>query len=144
MKKTLVRFIGGAVMVCGALLGSSTNVHAQPASLFIYADTVSGPARQMVGPQVIHVINQGGADATGVVVTIMPPKGAKVDTAGCQEDHLPGGFRSYTCLVGALPAGQKVDITFSISMNKSGTADIGVDAACDQGDYGALLSITIF
>src|SRR5690349_5520692 len=143
MEKTLVRFIGSAVMVCGTWLGLPSSAHAQAVTLFIYADTVPGAAHQTVGPQVIHVVNQGSAEATGVAVTFTPPKGAKVDSA-CQVDHLPGGIRSYTCLVGALGPGQKADVTFSISMTKSNTADIGVDATCDQGTSGALLSITIF
>jgi hypothetical protein len=143
MQKTLVRFFGGAVMVCGAWLGLPASAHAQSPSLDIYADTVPGPVRQAVGPQVIHVRNTG-APANGVSVTFTPPKGAKVDTT-CQEDHLPGGLRSYTCVVGALGTGQTADVTFSISMTKSGTANVGVDVTYDQGgSAGALVSITIF
>ena len=143
MKKTLVRFLGGAVMVCGTLLGLSTSAHAQSVSFVISANTVSGPARQTVGPQVIQVTNDGNAEATGVTVTFTLPKGAKAETA-CQEDHLPGGVRSYTCLVGTLTPGQTADVTFSISTTKSGTADVGVDVTCDQFvSAGALLSITI-
>jgi len=143
MQKTLVRFFGGAVMVCGTWLGLPSSAHAQSPSLDIYADTVPGPARQAVGPQVIHVHNSG-APANGVSVTFTPPKGAKVDTT-CQEDHLPGGLRSYTCVVGALGTGQTADITFAISMTKGGTANVGVDVTYDQGgSAGALVSITIF
>ncbi len=132
------------MVVCGALLGLSTDAHAQAVSLVITADTVPGSARQMVGPQVVHVVNRGQSEATGVTVTLTPPKGAKLDAPGCQENHLPGGIRSYACLVGTITSGQEIDITFSISTNKSGTADVGVDAACDQGSFGALLSIAIF
>jgi hypothetical protein len=143
MEKTLVRFFGGAAMVCGAWLGLPTIAHGQSPSLNIYADTVPGPARRAVGPQVIHVHNNG-APATGVSVTFTPPKNAKVDTT-CQEDHLPGGYRSYTCLVGSLGSGETADVTFSISMIKSGVADVGVDVTYDQGgSAGALISITIF
>jgi hypothetical protein len=89
-------------------------------------------------------VRNTGAPANGVSVTFTPPKGAKVDTT-CQEDHLPGGLRSYTCVVGALGTGQTADVTFSISMTKSGTANVGVDVTYDQGgSAGALVSITIF
>ena len=142
MQKTLVRFFGGAVMVWGALLGLPTGAHAQSPSFDIWAETTPGSVRQIVGPQIIHVHNNGGA-ATGVSVTFTPPKGAKVDTT-CQEDHLPGGVRSYTCLIGAVGPGQSTEVTFSISMTKSGTANVSVDVTCDQGgDAGALVSITI-
>src|SRR5438034_560396 len=96
MEKTLVRFFGSAAMVCGTWLGLPSSAHAQSVSLFIYADTVPGAVRQTVGPQVIHVVNQGSAEATNVSVTFTPPKGAKVDST-CQVDHSPGGIRSYTC-----------------------------------------------
>jgi hypothetical protein len=139
MKKTLVRFFGGAVMVCGAFLGSPSSAHAQSVQIAIDATTRDGPAREAL-PQVIHVTNQGTAEATGVTVTFTPPKGAKVDTA-CQFDRLHG-VGSYTCLVGTLPAGQTADVTFLVSMHKSG--DVGVEVTCDQGTFVALLSITIF
>jgi len=142
MQKSLGQCFGGAVIVCGTLLALASSAHAQSVSLFIYADTVPVQARQMSAPQLIHIVNQGAAEATGLSVTFRAPKGAKVDTT-CQEDHLPGGVRSYTCLVGSLGAGQNTDVTFSISMNKSGTADIRVDATCDQESSGALLSIPI-
>ena len=141
MEKTLVRFLGGAAMVCGALVGLPASAHAQSVSFDIVGTTSSGPARQMVGPQVIKVTNSGQEEATGVTVTFSPPKGAKVDSA-CQVDHLPGGYRSYTCSVGSLTPGQSIEITFSISMTASG--DVGVEVTCDQPvSAGALLSITI-
>ncbi len=130
-------------MICGAVMALSTEAHGQGVFLNIIPTTVDGLARQMVGPQVVRITNQGGSDATNLTVTLNPPKGAKLDAAGCQENHLPGGLRSYTCLVGSLAPWQEVDITFSISMNKSATADVGIDAACDQGDFGALLTILI-
>ena len=142
MQKTLVRFFGGTVMVWGALVGLPTSAHAQSPSFDIWAETTPGSVRQAVGPQVIHVHNSG-VPATGVSVTFTPPKGAKVDTT-CQEDHLPGGIRSYTCLLGSLGTGQTEEITFSISVTKSGTANVGVDVTSDQGgSSGALVSITI-
>jgi len=143
MKKTLVRFFGGAAINCGTLLGLPNSAHAQSVNFVISANTVSGPARESVGPQVIRVTNDGSAEATGVTVTFTLPKGAKADAA-CQEDHLSGGVRSYTCLVGTLTTGQTAEVTFSLSMTKSGTADVGVDVTCDQFvSAGALLSITI-
>jgi hypothetical protein len=139
MKKTLVRFLGGVGMVGGAWLGSGS---ACAQSINITASTIPGPTRQTL-PQVIHVRNQG-ADATGVTVTFTPDKGAKVDST-CQVDHLPGGIRSYTCLIGTLLAGDTIDIPFSISMTKSGNVDISVEATCDQAlTFGALLSVMIF
>ena len=142
MTKILAHCFGVAAIICTSLLGLTGSAHAQSVNFVIYVDTVSGPARQMVGPQVIHVRNDG-SEATGVTVTFAAPKGAKVDTT-CQEDHLPGGVRSYTCALGTLVSGQIADIAFSISMNKSGTAEVGVEATCDQGNTsGALLSITI-
>jgi hypothetical protein len=139
MKKTLVRFFGGAVMVCGAVLGLPASAHAQSVQIAIDNTTQGGPPRQSL-PQVIHVTNQGTAEATGVTVTFTAPKGAKVDTA-CQLDRVRG-VRSYSCFVGTLPGGQTVDVTFLISMNKSD--DIGVEVTCDQGTFVGLLSITIF
>lgn len=142
MAKILVRFFGGAVMVCGTLLGLSTSAQAQSVGFVIGATVVNGPARQSL-PQVIHVTNVGGAEATNVTVTFTPPKGARVDTT-CQVDHLPGGFRSYTCSVGSLIPGQTADVSFSISMLKSGDFNFGVDVNCDQPvSAGALFSITI-
>ena len=139
MEKALVRFFGGAVMVCGSLLGLSTSAHAQSVQIAIDSTTLAGPAHQDLS-QVIHVTNIGGAEATGVTVTFTAPKGAKVDTA-CQFDRFHG-LRSYTCSLGTLTAGQTADVTFSISMAKSG--DVGVAVTCDQpGTFLALLSITI-
>jgi len=137
MKKTLVRFFGGAVMVCGTFLGFPTSARAQ--SIDISATTQNGPARQAL-TQVIHVTNLGGVQATGVTVTFTAPKGAKVDSA-CQFDRVHG-VRSYSCFVGTLPGGQTVDVTFSISMNKSD--DVGVEVICDQATFVGSLSITIF
>jgi len=137
MKKTLVRFFGGAVMVWGALLGLPTSVHAQ--SITIDPLTQNGPARQPL-TQVIRVTNQGGPDATGVTVTFTVPKGAKVDSA-CQFDRLHG-VGSYNCVLGTLAAGQEVNIPFTISMNKSG--EVGVEVTCDQGTVVGSLLITIF
>jgi hypothetical protein len=144
MQKTLVQFFGAAVMVWGALLGFATSARAQSVGFVISAaPPLNGPARQSL-PQVIHVTNAGGAEATNVSVTFTPPKGAKVDTA-CQVDHLAGGLRSYTCSVGNLAPGQTADVPFSISMLKTGDFNFGVDVNCDQPvSAGALFSITIF
>ena len=139
MKKTLVRFFGGAVMVCGAVLGLPASSHAQSVQIAIDGTTHGGPPRQSL-VQVIHVTNQGTAEATNVTVTFTAPKGAKVDSA-CQLDRFHG-VRSYSCFVGALPGGQSVDVPFSISMNKSD--DVGVEVTCDQGTFVGSLSITIF
>jgi hypothetical protein len=135
MEKTLVRFFGGVVMVCGTLLGLSTSAQAQ---ISMDANVQDGPARQAL-TQVIHVTN-GGAEATGVTVTFTPPKGAKVDSA-CQYDRFHG-VGSYACFVGTLPAGQTAHVLFSISMNKSG--DVGVEVTSDQGTIVGSISITIF
>ena len=139
MKKTLVRFFGGAVMVWGAMLGLPTSAHAQSVQIAIDGTTHGGQPRQSL-PQVIHVTNQGTAEATGVTVTFTAPKGAKVDSA-CQLDRFHG-VRSYSCFVGTLAGGQTVDVSFVISMNKSD--DVGVEVTCDQGTFVGSLSITIF
>ena len=137
MKKTLVRFFGGVVMVCGALLGLSTSAHAQ--SIDISATPLTGSAHQS-SAQVIRVTHMGGPEANNVTVTFTVPKGAKVDTP-CQLDRFHG-VRSYSCFVGPLVAGQWVDVPFSISMAKSG--DVDVEVTCDQGTFIMSLSITIF
>ena len=132
MTKTLVRFFGSTVMLWGvALLGIPASVHAQGSMTFILsADTNSGSTRDAL-PQVVHITNTG-AEATGVTATFTPPKGARVDGA-CQVDHLPGGLRTYTCSVGTLATGQTADVSFSISMTKSGDASFSVEVTCDQG-----------
>jgi hypothetical protein len=132
MTKTLVRFFGGAALVWGTcLLGLPASAQAQGSVKFVLsADTNAGPARQTY-PEVIHVTNEGTEDATGVTVTFTPPKGVKVDS-DCQIDHLPGGIRSYTCLVGTIGYGQTVDVSFSISMTKPGDASFTADVTCDQ------------
>ena len=93
--------------------------------------------------QVIHVTNGGQLAANGVSVTFRPPKGAKVDTA-CQVDHFAGGYRSYTCFVGTLTPGQTADITFSISMIKSGNDWISVEANGDLVSGGDVFPIRFF
>jgi hypothetical protein len=141
MKKTLVRFFGGAVMVCGTLLGLPASAHAQ--SFDIEIDATSGPARQPLA-QAIHVTNTNQFfPANNVTVTFRPPKGAKVDS-DCQVEHFPGGYRSYTCVVGTLLPGQKADVNFSISMTQSGAYDVPVEVVGDLVSGGALLLITIF
>lgn len=137
MKKTLVRFFGGAVMVCGNLLALPTSAHAQIA---IDSSMHDGPAHQSLD-QVIHVTNIGTSDITGVTVTFTAPKGTKVDNTVCQSDRFHGVL-SYTCLVGTIPGGHAVDVTFSISMNKSG--DVGVEVTSDQGTFVDSLPIVIF
>jgi len=139
MKKTLVRFFGGAVMVCGTFLGLPASAYAQAVQIAIDGTTHGGPPRQSL-LQVIHVTNQGTAEATNVTVTFTAPKGSKVDSS-CQLDRFHG-VRSYSCFVGTLSGGQTVDVTFSISMNKSD--DVGVEVTADQGTFVGLLSITIF
>jgi len=139
MKKTLVRFFGGAVMVWGAFLGLPTSAHAQAVKISIDSTTHAGPPRQSL-LQIIHVTNDGTTEATNVTVTFTAPKGAKVDSA-CQLDRFHG-VRSYSCYVGTLPGGQTADVTFSISMNKS--EDVGVEVTSDQGTFVGSLSITIF
>ena len=139
MEKTLVRFFGGAVMAWGALLGLPTGAHAQSVLIDIEGPGVGVQPRQSVA-QTIHLTNTGGAEATNVTVTITPPKGAKVDAAACLFDHAHGG--SYTCSVGTIAAGGTAEVTFSISMNKSG--DVGVEVNCDQGTFIGSLSITVF
>lgn len=136
MKKTLVRFFGGAVLVCGALVVLQSSANAQ---ISIDATIQDGPARQSL-LEVIHVTNGGTAEATGVTVTFTAPKGAKVDSV-CQPDRFHG-VRSYTCLVGTIAGGQSADVTFSISMSKSG--DVDVEVTSDQGTFVDTLSITIF
>ena len=128
-------------MVCGALLGLPTSAHAQSFHLVITADPLSGSARQSL-PGAIQVRNDGEFATTNVTVTLRPPKGAKVDTDGCQVDHFPGGLRSYTCVLGTLTPGQLADVTFSISMADSG--EIVMEVTSDQTSAGALLPITIF
>ena len=140
LKKTLVQFFGGAVMVCGALLALPTSAHAQSFRLVVTADPLSGSARQSL-PGSIQVKNDGEFATTNVTVTLRPPKGAKVDAAGCQVDHFPGGLRSYTCVLGTLTAGQPAEVTFSISMPDSG--EIVVEVSSDQASAGAMLPITI-
>jgi|SRR5678809_1478189 hypothetical protein len=141
MKKTLVRFFGGAVMVVGTLVGLSTSARAQ--SIGITTDTQDGPTHQPL-TQVIHVTNgAGGAAATAVKVTFWPPKGAKVDSA-CQVDHFPGGLRSYTCEVGTLTPGQTVDVPFSLSMTKSGDVYVVAEVSSDLDFASALFSIHVF
>jgi hypothetical protein len=135
MKKTLVRFFGGVAIVCGTLLGLPASAHAQIA---IDATTQDGPAHQSLY-QVIHITNQGTAEANGVIVTFTAPKGAKVDTA-CVFDRVHG-VGTYTCLVGTLPGGQTADVPFSISMSKSGEVD--VEVTCDQGAFSGSISIAI-
>jgi hypothetical protein len=139
MKKTLVRFFGGAVMVCGAVLGLAASAHAQSVQIAIDDSTQGGPPRQSL-LQVIHVTNQGTAEATNVTVTFTAPKGAKVDSA-CQLDRFHG-VRSYSCFVGTLTGGQTVNVPFSISLNKSD--DVAVEVTCDQGIFVGSLSITVF
>ena len=144
MRKALGRFFAGAVMVWGIwLLGLPASARAQGAvTLYTSADTGSGVTRQSL-PQVIHVFNFGTAEATGVTVTFSPPKGVTVDST-CQVDHLPGGLRSYTCLVGTIAAGGSVDVSISVSMNKPGDASFTADATCDQGSsFSVPLPITI-
>ena len=117
-------------MVWGiCLLGLPANAQGQ-VIFQTSADTSSGPARQTL-PQVIHIYNAGFTDATGVTVTFTPPKGAKVDS-NCLVNHLPGGVRSYTCLVGTIVSKQTVDISFSISMTKPGDASFTADVTCDE------------
>jgi hypothetical protein len=140
MKKTLVRFFGGAVMVCGALLGLPASAHAQSFHLVVTADPISGSARQSL-PGAIQVKHDGDFATTNVTVTLRPPKGAKVDAAGCQVDHFPGGLRSYTCVLGTLTPGQPAEVSFSISMPDSG--EIVVEVSSDQASAGAMLPITI-
>ena len=114
------------------MLGLPAQVHAQGAVAFqLSADTGNGPSRQTL-PQVIHIMNYGTADATGVTLTFTPPKGAKVDST-CQVDHMPGGLRSYTCLVGPIASGQTVDVSFILSMTKPADLSIAVDVTCDEG-----------
>jgi hypothetical protein len=139
MEKTLVRFFGGVVMVWGALLGLPDSAHAQSVQIDIEGPAVNGWARQAL-PQVIHLTNVGGADASNVTVTFTAPKGAKVDST-CLFDRVHG-VGSYTCSLGSLTAGGKAEVPFSISMNKSGTVE--VEVTCDQGTFAGWLSITIF
>jgi hypothetical protein len=141
VKKTLVRFFVSAVMVGGMVLGLPTSGHAQSAQFDISAVPVNGAPRESL-PQVIRVTNVGGAEATGITVTLWPPKGAKIDAA-CQVDHLPGGSRSYTCLLPNLGPGDWADVPFSISMTKSGDIDVVIQVTSDQASRGALLPITI-
>ena len=140
MEKTLVRFFGGAVMVCGTLLGLPTSALAQ--SFVITADIQDAPVRQPM-TEVIHVSNGGQLAANGVSVTLRPPKGAKVDIP-CPVDHFAGGFRSYTCFVGTLSPGQTADITFSISMTKSGNDFISVEANGDLVSGGEVFPIRFY
>ena len=141
MEKTLGRFFAGAVVVWGALLGLPAGAHAQ--TFGIQTDATSGPARQALA-QAIHVTNTNQFfAANNVTVTFRPPKGAKVDS-DCQVEHLPGGYRSYTCAVGTLVPGQTADVNFSISINQSGNYDVTVEVVGDLVSAGALLPITIF
>jgi hypothetical protein len=144
MTKTLGRFFGGVVMVWGIwLLGLPANAQTQGSvTLYVSADTGSGVVHQSL-PQVIHVYNAGTAEATGVTVTFNPPKGVSVDST-CQVDHLPGGLRSYTCLVGTIPGGQMADVSFSVSRIKAGDASFTADVTCNEGaTLSIALSITI-
>jgi len=137
MKKTLVRFFGGAVMVWGVCLGLPASTHAQVVQIDIEGPAVNGPAHQALA-QVIHLTNSSGAEASNVTVTFTAPKGAKVDST-CQFDRVHG-VGSYTCYVGTLPAGGKAEVDFSISLNKSG--DVGVEVTCNEGTFVGSLSIT--
>jgi len=140
MSKTLVRFLGGAVMACGTWLGLPASALAQ--SFDIAADTQNGPVRDPVA-QVVHLTNVGQFDATNVTVTFRAPKGAKID-CDCQVDHFPGGLRSYTYTVGTLTPGQRIDIPFSFSMTKSGDYSVIAQVMGDLVSGAALLSISIF
>lgn len=126
-------------MVCGTFLGLPASAHAQTVQIAIDSTPQGGPPRQSL-LQVIHVTNQGTGDATNVTVTFTAPKGAKVDSA-CQLDRFHG-VRSYSCFVGTITGGGAIDVTFSISMNKSD--NVGVEVDCDQGTFLGSLSITIF
>lgn len=140
MKKTLVRFFGGAVIVCGTLLGLSASAHAQ--SLVVETSPMSGSARQSLA-SVIHVTNTNQFfPANNVTVTFRPPKGARVDS-NCQVEHFPGGYRSYTCAVGTLMPGQSVDVNFSISMAQTGDYNILVEVVGDLVSAGGSLPLTI-
>ena len=140
MRRTLVRFFGGAVMVCGTLLGLPAGAEAQ--SFDITAAILGGPAHQPLA-QVIHVKNANPFFAvTNVIVTFRAPKGAKVDS-NCQVDHFAGGLRSYTCEIGTLEVGQSADIEFSMSMTKSGDYDITVEVNGYLVSGGADFPITI-
>jgi hypothetical protein len=140
MGKTLVRFFGGAVMVCGTWLGLPASAHAQ--SFDVAADTQDGPVRQPLA-QVVHVTNTGQLEDINVTVTFRAPKGAKVD-CDCQVEHLPGGLRSYIYTVGTLAPGQKVDVTFLFSMTKSGDYGVIAQVIGDVASAAALLHITIW
>jgi hypothetical protein len=134
MEKTLVRFFGGAVMACGTLLGLPTSAHAQ--TLQVDGSGVHGGSAHQPVAQVIRVTNMDTKNAAdNVTVSFRAPKGAKIDSS-CQVDHLPGGFRSYTCEVGPLAPGQYVDITFSLSMTQTGTDAITVEANGDVAGGG--------
>jgi hypothetical protein len=139
MRKTLVRFFGGAVMVCGSWLGLPASAHAQ--SFDIVADTQDGSVREPLA-QVVHVTNVGQLEATNVTVTFRAPKGAKVD-CDCQVEHFPGGLRSYTYTVGSLAPGQKADVTFLFSMTRSGDYGVIVQVIGDVASAATLLQITI-
>jgi hypothetical protein len=112
-------------------------------TFYTSADTGSGSTRQTF-PQVIHIMNASNVtEASGVTVTFTPPKGVKVDS-GCLVDHMAGGLRSYTCLVGTIAPLATVDVVFSISATKAGDASFWADVACDQGTTTAVfLSIVI-
>ena len=140
MKKTLVRFFGGGVMVCGSLLGLAASAHAQ--TFDIVPVTQNGPAHQSLA-QTIHITNLSQNTASNVMVTFRAPKGTKVDS-DCQVDHLPGGLRSYSCALGSISPGQEADINFSFSTNQSGTFDITVQVNGDQVSGGGWFTITIF
>jgi len=132
MKKTLAHYFGMAALVCGGSL-VTLPAYAQsggPVSFELSTLTSSGgPARANM-PQVVHVINVGGVEATGVVATFTLPKGVRAD--GCLVTHEAGGIRSYSCLAGNIASGQGVDITFSLSANKPAVADFFVEVTCDQ------------
>jgi hypothetical protein len=140
MKKTLVRFLGGAVMVCGGLLGLPTSAHAQslPPALDITVTPLTGPAHQATA-QMITITHTGGGPATNMTVTFTVPKGAKVDSA-CQLDRFHG-VSSYSCFVGDLTTGA-IFVPLTLSMSKSG--EISVEVTCDQGSFTISLPVMIF
>jgi len=114
------------------LLGLPADARAQGSVVLLAsADTGSGPAHSTY-PQVIHVFNNGSANATGVTVTFTPPKGVKIDS-NCLVDHMAGGVRSYTCSLGTIAPQQTVDVSFILSMTKAGDASFTADVTCDEG-----------
>jgi Domain of unknown function DUF11 len=129
--KTLGRIFVGTVMVWGIwLLGVPASAQGQ-VIFQTSADTNGGPPHQTYY-QTIYIQNIGFEEATGVTVTFTPPKGLKVDST-CQVDHLPGGLRSYTCLVGNIAVGDTANVSFSISQTKAGDDSFTAEVTCDQG-----------